>query len=76
MDGEYAYTHDTIKEVVDKFISKHPSLTRQTVRNLKAIYIEHTKRVQDLVEVEPYLDVTKIEIPNTKKRGRLTFLPQ
>ena len=30
--GKYAYTQ-TIKEVVDKFISKHPSLTRQNVRN-------------------------------------------
>ena len=31
-----------------------------------------TKRVQDFVEVEPDLDVTKIELP---KRGRLTVLP-
>ena len=55
--GKYACAH-TIKEVVDRFISKHSSLTRQTVRIFKAIYIEHTKRVQDLVEVEPGLDVT------------------
>ena len=35
-----------------------------------------TKRVQDFVEVEPDLDVTKIELPTiTKKRGRPTVLP-
>ena len=35
-----------------------------------------TKRVLDFVEVEPYLDVTKIELPTiTKKRGRSTVLP-
>ena len=34
-----------------------------------------TKRVQDFVEVEPDLDVTKIELPTSKKRGRPTVLP-
>ena len=72
--GKHACAH-TIKEVVDRFISKHPSLTRQTVRIFKAIYIEHTKRVQDLIEVEPDLVVTKIVLPTTKKRGRPTVLP-
>ena len=67
--GKYACAH-TIKEVVYKFISKHSSLTRQTVRIFKVIYIGHTKRVQDLIEVEPDLVVTKIELPTTKKRGR------
>ncbi len=73
--GEYANTH-TIKRTVEKFTSKYPSLTRQTVRNFKAVYIEHTKKVQELVSIQPDVDVTKIELPTTKKRGRPTVLPQ
>jgi hypothetical protein len=72
--GEYAVTH-TIKDTVDKFISKHPSLKRQTVRNFKAVYIEHSKRLQDIAESVPDLDISTIELPTTKKRGRPTVLP-